>query len=109
MTRRRSASQPPPSLGARVFSAGSETMAILEFPLEGGRSSPLTRAEHVILLELLRGRSNRTIAGARGVSERTVATQVADILRKLGVRSRADLAARLPAILFRAPESPRES
>src|SRR5215472_3796961 len=105
MTRKPPSTQPPRKLGVRVFSAGSDTMAILDFPLEGGRSSPLTRAEHVILVELLRGRSNSTIARARGVSERTVATQVAEILRKLGVRSRADLAARLPAILFEPPES----
>jgi DNA-binding NarL/FixJ family response regulator len=43
------------------------------------------------VLELIAGASHRAIAHARGTSVRTVANQVASILRKLNVGSRVDL------------------
>lgn len=52
----------------------------------------LTPAERAVCELLQRGATNREIARARGTSERTVAHQVETILRKLGVRSRADVA-----------------
>ncbi|HEV3188936.1 MAG TPA: helix-turn-helix transcriptional regulator [Polyangiaceae bacterium] len=48
----------------------------------------LTPAEHDIALRLLEGLSNAKIAAARGTSTRTVANQVASLLRKLGVASK---------------------
>jgi DNA-binding CsgD family transcriptional regulator len=53
----------------------------------------LTGAELQVAAALVEGASNQQIAIARGSSVRTVANQVASIFRKLGVRSRADLAA----------------
>jgi DNA-binding CsgD family transcriptional regulator len=53
----------------------------------------LTAAERRVVGEVLAGRSNRDIALARGVSVNTVANQIASAFRKLGVRSRAELAA----------------
>jgi DNA-binding NarL/FixJ family response regulator len=41
---------------------------------------------------MLTGRSNRAIAASRGVSERTVANQVASVLAKSGCGSRSQLA-----------------
>ena len=43
---------------------------------------------------VLAGLANAAIARRRGTSARTVANQVASIFRKLGVQSRAELAAR---------------
>ncbi|HEY3496560.1 MAG TPA: helix-turn-helix transcriptional regulator, partial [Polyangiaceae bacterium] len=60
-------------------------------------SSPqpqLTRAEREILDEVLHGHSNREIAARRGTSLRTVANQLASLLRKMRVGSRTELAAR---------------
>lgn len=56
------------------------------------RVAALTEAEHDVLVDLLGGSTNRDIAARRGSSERTVANQVQSIYRKLGVRSRAELA-----------------
>jgi DNA-binding CsgD family transcriptional regulator len=42
------------------------------------------------------GRSNREIALERASSKRTVANQIATVFKKLGVRSRRELAARAP-------------
>ncbi|RKT47613.1 regulatory LuxR family protein [Thiocapsa rosea] len=56
---------------------------------------PLTNAERDILAALLAGSTNADIAGRRAVAARTVANQVQAIFRKLGVRSRGELAARL--------------
>jgi DNA-binding CsgD family transcriptional regulator len=53
----------------------------------------LTGAELEVAAALIEGASNQRIAGARGFSVRTVANQVASIFRKLGVRSRGELAA----------------
>ena len=46
-----------------------------------------------MLVSLVSGASNREIATRRQVSERTVANQVASILRKVGVSSRFELIA----------------
>jgi DNA-binding CsgD family transcriptional regulator len=53
----------------------------------------LTGAELAVATALVEGASNQQIAIARGSSVRTVANQVASIFRKLGVRSRGELAA----------------
>lgn len=53
---------------------------------------PLTDRELEVLTELALGRSNREIAKAFGVSEKTVKTHVSAILRKLGVQDRTQAA-----------------
>lgn len=57
--------------------------------------APLTGAERAVLAALLAGSTTSDIALRRGARERTVANQVQAIYRKLGVRSRSELAARL--------------
>lgn len=54
-------------------------------------ASALTAAEREVLALLVAGKSNREIAAARRRSVRTVANQVASILRKTGACSRASL------------------
>jgi DNA-binding CsgD family transcriptional regulator len=84
--------KPPPGLMARRIRARESDLAILWFPV--GAGSEMTRVEHEIVDLLLAGKRNAEIAAERGTAERTVANQVANIFRKLGVQSRAELVAR---------------
>jgi DNA-binding NarL/FixJ family response regulator len=61
-------------------------------------AAPLTRAELAVARELVRGLSNREIAALRGTSVCTVANQVAALMRRLGLRSRAEVAMRLATV-----------
>jgi len=56
----------------------------------------LTAAEHEILDGLQRGLSNRELAAERSRSVRTIANQVASLLRKTASPSRRALIARAP-------------
>lgn len=58
-------------------------------------SSSLTDAEISIAHLLLAGATNADIAHARGRSLATVSKQIASLFRKVGVRSRTELATRL--------------
>jgi len=51
----------------------------------------LSPSEHEVLAKVVAGATNREIAEARGVSERTVANQMASLLRKLRATSRFEL------------------
>jgi DNA-binding NarL/FixJ family response regulator len=53
----------------------------------------LTPAELSVAEGVLAGCSMRELAGQRGVSERTIANQMAGIYRKLGIASRHELVA----------------
>lgn len=87
----------PQDLVADVFRAGGTRMAVVQFPCVG--DAALTRAEHRVVVEILRGCSNADIARMHGVSPRTVASQIASAMRKLGVGSRAELSVRLASLL----------
>lgn len=69
-----------------------------EFPLT------LTATEQAVLRAMLSGASQQEIATARGVSYRTVANQIASAYGKLGVGSRAEVA----ALLRRPRKAPTE-
>lgn len=60
----------------------------------------LTEAERDVALAVARGLSNAEIAKGRGASPRTIANQVAAIMKKLGVSSRVELAAQFGAADF---------
>lgn len=55
----------------------------------------LTEAEREVAALIATGISNAAIAAQRGSSARTIANQVQAVFRKLGVRSRAELAVRV--------------
>lgn len=64
----------------------------------------LTSTEQAVLRAMLNGASQQEIATARGVSYRTVANQIASAYGKLGVGSRAEVA----ALLQRPRKAPAE-
>src|SRR6185295_2705568 len=80
------------------FELGGEQFALLTHPhAAGGDDGGLTAAEREVAALLLAGGSNAEIAQARRTSVHTVANQLAAIFRKLDVRSRFELIARLRA------------
>jgi len=86
----------PPGLLVSHVALGDAEYAILSFPTPRWELPDcLTLAEREVVLALLRGRSNRDIAGARATSVRTVANQIAAVFKKLRVSSRIELARRL--------------
>lgn len=73
--------------------------------LQGGdplRDEAFTTAERDVLRRLRDGHTNAEIARLRGTSERTIANQVASILRKAGAGSRRGLIARFASDEARA-------
>jgi DNA-binding NarL/FixJ family response regulator len=66
--------------------------ALLDQPRGDERAVRLTERERAVLAEIARGRSNREIARALTLSEKTVKTHVSAILTKLGVQDRTQAA-----------------
>ena len=75
-----------------------ERLLVGAYPLvDERRVRNLTAAEREVLAAILAGSTNQDIAQRRRASAHTVAKQVQSVFRKLGVRSRSELAARLQA------------
>lgn len=71
-----------------------EVFVVISSPLGPGvELGALTGAERDVVRQILRGDSNKQIAACRGTAVRTVANQIAAIFAKLGIASRAELAA----------------
>lgn len=92
--KRRLPAVPPPLLEAYEIEPGR---VLFVHPLAKPTVDGLSPAEEHVLSLLLDGYDNASIAEARNTSARTTANQVAKIFRKLGVGSRAELAAKLGA------------
>ena len=73
------------------------SVVVFTFPIAHDEPH-LTEAERAVALHLMAGASNAEIAAARGCAVRTVCNQVQSLFKKLGVRSRAELAAKLPVL-----------
>jgi DNA-binding NarL/FixJ family response regulator len=74
----------PEAAGSLVRTAGGWN------PVDG--LDALTRREREVLAEIAKGRSNREIARALNVSEKTVKAHVSSVLAKLGVQDRTQAA-----------------
>ncbi len=88
----------PAGLRAKLaeVAVSGEQLLVGAYPLVDKRKvEKLTDAEREVLAHLVTGSTNSDIAHRRCTSENTVANQVHSIYTKLGVRSRAELAARL--------------
>lgn len=88
------------------FEYGGEELLVVSVPLREEPLDVLTSAQLEVARAIVRGASNAAIARERGTSVRTVANQVASILRKLGVGSRAQLATKLANVDLQ-PASPK--
>lgn len=77
---------------AEGFRIGGDDYVVFSWAPAAATVDPdLTEAEADVVARIVGGASNRAIAAARGTSTRTVANQVASLLRKLGVASRFEL------------------
>ena len=80
------------------LSLAGEQLLVGAYPLvDERRVRKLTDAEREVLAAILAGSTNQDIARRRQASAQTVAKQVQSVFRKLGVRSRSELAAHLQA------------
>jgi DNA-binding NarL/FixJ family response regulator len=84
----------PRRLAARVVAEFSASARRAPTASEGDGLAALSPREIEVLRSLRDGLTDREIAGALGLSTRTVETHVANILRKLDVRNRAEAARR---------------
>jgi len=81
------------------FEFAGDDYVVLSYPHAAAAPPPaLTSTEQAIFTALLDGQSNHKIAARRGRALRTVANQVAAIFQKLGVGSRAELAAKFSGL-----------
>jgi DNA-binding NarL/FixJ family response regulator len=86
--------KPPRSLIVERLSVDGEELLVFEWTTDAPAVQPLpelSRAEQDVLERVVRGDSNAAIARARKTSVRTVANQVASLLRKTGAASRFEL------------------
>jgi DNA-binding NarL/FixJ family response regulator len=81
---------PPQGLAVELWEGGE--LALFSWDTVAARPAvPITPAEAGVLALIVRGCSNAEIAAERGVSMRTVANQVASLLKKLRAGSRFEL------------------
>lgn len=86
----------PRGLRSASFSLGENEYLVFSYPkVVLARLEGLTPAECETAFLVLWGMSNAEIARIRAVAVRTVANQLACLMRKVGVRSRLELACKL--------------
>jgi DNA-binding NarL/FixJ family response regulator len=86
--------KPPRGLIVERFSVDGEELLVFEWTDDAPAVEPLpelSTAEQDVLARVVRGESNAAIARARKTSARTVANQVASLLRKTQAGSRFEL------------------
>ena len=76
---------------------GKVDLAVVSYPIDAARLGSLfgrlTDAEQDVLAHILNGAPTRAIAAARGTSVPTVKKQISSLFRRLGITSRAEIAA----------------
>lgn len=78
-----------------MFESHDDVLVFAWEPFDASPFVTLTPAERHVLEAIVEGLSNAAIAARRRSAERTVANQCAAIFRKLRVRSRAELLAKV--------------
>jgi DNA-binding NarL/FixJ family response regulator len=87
--------RPPSEFTVELLQVGEDEFGVFSWSADApGAAESLTTAEQQVLRLVARGASNAEIAAMRGTSARTVANQVAGLLRKLGAGSRFHLIGR---------------
>lgn len=88
----------PAGLSASRIAGLSGDVVLFSWDVNAAEAAPpsdaihrLSASEHEVLVKVVAGATNREIARARGVSERTIANQMASLLRKLDATSRFEL------------------
>ena len=101
-------SRPPKGLVVEKLVVDGEEMIVFSWEAAAESAPPpqLSTAETAVLDRIVRGESNAAIAKARKTSERTVANQVASLLRKTGAASRFELIRRYAGTTAKAPKRP---
>jgi DNA-binding CsgD family transcriptional regulator len=90
--------RPPAGLGVERLRVDGEELLVFSWSERAPTVTGLTAAECEVLARVVRGESNAAIARGRKTSERTVANQVASLLRKTGAKSRFDLIRRYAGV-----------
>ena len=83
--------RPPAGLIVERTLAGGDELLVFSWSTVAKAPPSLSAAEREVLARLVRGESNAAIARGRKTSVRTVANQVASVLRKTGAASRFEL------------------
>lgn len=87
--------QDPSDTSVAYIERSGKRFAIVAMPTKPPLPASLSPAEREVVTLAFAAQSNAAIARTRGVSTRTVANQIASAMKKLGVGSRADMAAYL--------------
>lgn len=85
---------PADTIHAHDLLFGTTRLTVLSQDTTAQWATRLTDAERGVVAEVLRGRTNREIAAARGRSVRTIVNQLASAFEKMNVRSRRELISR---------------
>jgi DNA-binding NarL/FixJ family response regulator len=81
----------PEKLMVERLTEGGDELAIFTWEPKSADASSLSPSEREVLERVAEGASNAEIARERSTAVRTIANQVASILRKTGCASRFDL------------------
>ena len=83
------------SLEMKAVQIDDETIYLVSWPIDEELDEPLPAPCEAVLRGMLSGESNAAIVKERGTSPRTIANQVAALLRQFQVSSRHELVAAL--------------